>query len=106
MAGSEGHDLGAPGDFPIRTPPNPPAAGLILLLNAVLLCVGYFLIGQWRKGASVLAGFIILTVGTLFLGAPLVPVVLVLTAADGYLQTRHLHAGHRIGHWTFMKNHL
>ena len=81
--------------------PNP---RLILVLNLLLVCVGYFLIGQWQKGASALGVLIVLTVGTLFLGSPLIPVLIAFTSIDGFLQARQLERGHRIGQWTTFSN--
>jgi hypothetical protein len=89
----------------------------VLLLNLVLVCVGYFVIGQWQKGIAGIAGFIlemaiVFGVGAVTLGFGacfVIPLALALHAAlvvDGYLQAQALKNGYPIGQWTFFRRHL
>jgi len=99
-------------------PPEVPKDPLtVLLLNLVLVCVGYFMIGQWQKGIAGIVGFalemaIILGVGAVTLGYGacfVIPLALAFHAAlvvDGYLQAQALKNGHAIGQWTFFRRHL
>lgn len=77
---------------------------MVLVLNLLLVCVGYFWLGQWQKGVSALAALFALTVGTLFLGAIFVPVLIALTTIDGYLQAKERAAGRRISQWSFFRS--
>jgi hypothetical protein len=89
----------------------------VLLLNLLLVCVGYFVIGQWQKGIAGAVGFLLeiaivsgIGIVTLGYGACFViPLALALHAAlvaDGYLQAQALKNGYPIGQWTFFKRHL
>jgi hypothetical protein len=96
-------------------PPKDPVT--VLLLNLVLVCVGYFVIGQWQKGIAGIAGFIlemaiVFGVGAVTLGFGacfVIPLALALHAAlvvDGYFQAQALKNGYPIGQWTFFRRHL
>lgn len=82
------------------TPPKDPV--IILVLNLILVCVGYFVLGQWQKGIAAIAAALLIGVPTCGLGVGLVAVA---ATIDGYMQAQQLQAGHPIGQWTFMKDH-
>ena len=90
---------GTPLIYP-STPPKDPI--LILVLNLILICVGYFIYGQWQKGVAAIVAAIVIGLPTCGLGFGLVAV---LTAVDGYLQAQQLQAGFPIAQWTFFKDH-
>ena len=69
-----------------------------MLLNLLLLSVGYFLIGQWKKGIAVIALGACIVLPTLGYGLPLLAIF---TAVDGYKQAALLGAGQRIGQWSW-----
>ncbi len=115
-------DTNAPGGSatpppPGGAPPPPPASGggeliypstppkdpvLILVLNLIIVCVGYFILGQWQKGIAAIVAAIVLGVITCGFGVGLVAVF---TAIDGYMQAEELKAGHPLAQWTFFKDH-
>jgi hypothetical protein len=97
-AGGSSSDL-----IPPSQPPKDPI--LILVLNLLLLCVGYFIIGQWQKGLAAIAAVLVLVVATCFIGAPAAPLIAILTAVDGYMQAEQLKNGHSVRQWTFFQNH-
>lgn len=68
------------------------------LLNFLLVSVGYFLIGQWKKGIAAIAAAIVVVPLTLGFGLPLFTL---LTALDASLQAKQLLRGAAIRHWTF-----
>lgn len=98
-------------DFPEQpiTPP-PPGGGVFpsritqeqgprdprtaCLLNAFLLCVGYFYLGQWQKGLASLL------LATCTLGLLIVPLC-IFGAIDVYQQARQLEVGRVLGQRTF-----
>lgn len=88
---------------PSATPKDPV---LVLVLNLIFLCVGYFIYGQWQKGLAAIAVALILTVGTCFMGTPVLPLLAILTAIDGYMQADQLKNGFSLRQWTFFQNHL
>lgn len=81
-------------------PPKEPV--LILVLNLILLCVGYFIIGQWQKGLVAIAAAFVIGIPTCGLGVGLVAVA---TGIDGFMQAQNLQQGHPIAQWTFFKDH-
>lgn len=84
-------------------PTNPPRDPVIILvLNLLLLCVGYFVMGQWQKGIVAIVAALVIGVPTCGFGIALVGVA---ATIDGFLQAQQLQAGHPIGQWTFMKDH-
>lgn len=97
--GSGGNDL-------IPPPAEPKDPVLILVLNLILLCVGYFIYGQWQKGLAAIAIALVLTVGTCFMGTPALPLLAILTAIDGYMQADQLKNGFSLKQWTFFQNHV
>lgn len=90
----------------IAPPPTPKDPILILVLNLIFICIGYFIYGQWQKGLASLAIALVLTVGTCFLGTPALPLLMILAAIDGYMQSDQLKNGFSLGQWTFFQNHL
>jgi hypothetical protein len=82
------------------TPPKEPV--LILVLNLILACVGYFIIGQWQKGVAAIAAALVIGIPTCGLG---IAAVCIATAIDGFMQAEALKAGHPVGQWTFFKDH-
>ena len=97
--GTGGNDL-------IPPPAEPKDPVLILVLNLILLCVGYFIYGQWQKGLAAIAIALVLTVGTCFMGTPALPLLAILTAIDGYMQADQLKNGFSLKQWTFFQNHV
>jgi hypothetical protein len=101
---------------PSGTPPPPPAGGpelihpsqpakepvLVLILNLILVCVGYFILGQWQKGIAAIAAALIIGIPTCGLG---IGAVAIATAIDGFMQAQSLQQGHPIAQWTFFKDH-
>jgi hypothetical protein len=84
-------------------PSNPPKDPIVtLVLNLVLLCVGYFYIGQWQKGIVAIVSAFVIGIPTCGLGAGAVAVA---AGIDGMQQAEHLKAGHPVGQWTFFKDH-
>jgi hypothetical protein len=90
-------------------PAAPPAAGafvqrdrvdgrIIFLLNFILLGVGYFVLGQWKKGVATLLTSGVIGVITLGYG---LPVVALIAGIDGARQARRVNAGTPIGQWTW-----
>ena len=67
-------------------------------LNFFLPCVGYFVIGQWKKGLAFL--LIAAAVTTVTLGYGL-PVIALLGAIDAAMQARRLTRGFSIRQWSF-----
>lgn len=114
-----GHPPQTPPPPPGNAAPPPPGGGsdlipppaapkdpvLILVLNLIFLCVGYFIYGQWQKGLASIAIALVLTVGTCFMGTPVLPLLAIATAIDGYMQADKLKNGHSLGQWTFFQNH-
>ncbi|HXI14405.1 MAG TPA: hypothetical protein VNM92_17435 [Thermoanaerobaculia bacterium] len=99
--GSTPPPAGSSGD--LIYPPNPARDPVIILvLNLVLVCVGYFVMGQWQKGIATIVVALVLGVPTCGLGIGLVAVG---ATIDGFLQAQQLQAGHPIGQWTFLKDH-
>jgi hypothetical protein len=98
-AGGSSSDL-----IPPAQPPKDPI--LILVLNLILLCVGYFIIGQWQKGLVAIAAALVLMIGTCFIATPAVPLIAIFTAIDGYMQAEQLKSGHSVRQWTFFQNHV
>lgn len=102
---------------PVVTPPSPPgappggdavsAAPLTprdaALLNLFFIAAAYFVIGQWRKGLAALVVAAVVVVVTLGYALPLVAI---LTAFDGYLQTALLARGTAVGQWTWFNRQL
>lgn len=84
-------------------PPTPAKEPVVaLLLNLLLLCVGYFWFGQWQKGVAALVGGLVLGVITCGFGAG---AVAIFAAIDGYLQAEQLKQGHPLRQWTFFNAH-
>lgn len=82
------------------TPPKDPV--IVLVLNLILLCVGYFYLGQWQKGiVAIVAGFVI-GIPTCGFGAAAVAVA---AGIDGMQQAEQLKAGFTVAQWTFFKDH-
>lgn len=79
-------------------PPKDPV--IVLVLNLILLCVGYFYLGQWQKGLVALIGGLLLGVPTCGIGSLAVAIA---AAFDGYYQAQQLQAGRPIGQWTFFQ---
>ncbi len=77
----------------------------MLVLNLILLCVGYFIYGQWQKGLATIGIALVLTVGTCFVGTVALPLIAIVTAIDGYMQAEQLKQGFPLGQWTFFQNH-
>ena len=75
---------------------------LILVLNLLFVCVGYFIYGQWQKGIAALVAALVIGVPTCGLG---VGAVAIATAVDGFMQAQQLQQGFPLGHWTFFKDH-
>src|SRR5512140_3710269 len=65
-------------------PPKEPV--LILVLNLLILCVGYFIMGQWQKGLVAIAAAVVIGIPTCGMGVGLVAVA---TAIDGFMQAQH-----------------
>ena len=65
-----------------------------LLLNIFLFCVGYFYIGQWKKGLLWLVFLLVLWWGPGWI-AWIVGII------DVYMQATILQKGKSIEHWTF-----
>lgn len=78
---------------------------LVLVLNLILGCVGYFIIGQWQKGAATIGVALVVGIFTCGIGMALWGPLFIATAIDGYMQAQQLQAGHPVGHWTFFKDH-
>lgn len=93
--GSAGGDIIHP-----TTPPKEPV--LILVLNLLLICVGYFILGQWQKGIVALVAAFVIGIPTCGLGFA---AICIATAIDGFMQAQSLQAGHPIAQWTFFKDH-
>lgn len=89
----------------IAPPATPKDPVLILVLNLIFLCVGYFIYGQWQKGLAAIAIALVLTVGTCFMGTPALPLLAIVTAIDGYMQADQLKKGLPLAQWTFFQNH-
>ncbi|HVT02239.1 MAG TPA: hypothetical protein VHL58_02560 [Thermoanaerobaculia bacterium] len=67
------------------------------LLNAFLLCVGYFYIGQWQKG------LVSLILATITFGLLIIPLC-IFGAIDVYQQAQELQQGKALGQRTFFRN--
>lgn len=96
-------------------PPKEPIAAL--LLNVFFVCVGYFLIGQWQKGAVAAFLFVVALVGAVLVSAVtagcgscvVIPLYIAFHAflvVDCYLQATALQSGKAVGQWTFFNSHL
>jgi hypothetical protein len=81
-------------------PPKEPV--LILVLNLVLVCVGYFIMGQWQKGAAALVVALVIGIPTCGIGVGLVGIF---AAIDGFLQAQQLKNGAPLAQWTFFNDH-
>lgn len=82
------------------TPPKDPIIALVL--NLILLCVGYFYIGQWQKGIVAIVAAFVVGIPTCGLGAGAVAVA---AGIDGMQQAEQLKAGFPIAQWSFFKDH-
>jgi len=65
-------------------------------------CLGYFKLGQKKKGWTALVLFILLAVPTWCTGSLLLSLI---TAVDGYLQAKQAESGRTLGEWTFFNAH-
>lgn len=94
---------GGGGGGDIIMPSSPPKEPiLILVLNLLIVCVGYFILGQWQKGLTALVVALVIGVPTCGFG---IGAVALATAIDGFMQAEALKAGHPVGQWTFFKDH-
>jgi hypothetical protein len=94
---------GGSGGVELIHPANPPKDPiLILVLNLLLICVGYFILGQWQKGVTALVVGLVLFPVTCGLGTS---AVMIAAAIDGMMQAQALKEGHPVAHWTFFKDH-
>lgn len=82
------------------TPPKDPV--IVLVLNLILLCVGYFYLGQWQKGIVALVGGLILGVFTCGIGSLAIAIA---AAFDGFYQAQQLQKGFPIAQWTMFQDH-
>jgi hypothetical protein len=83
-----------------QQPPKDPI--LILVLNLLLLGgVGYFLIGQQKKGIVAIVLWL-LGLFTCGIGSGIVAIV---GAIDGWMQAQQLQLGHPVAEWTFFQDH-
>lgn len=90
-----GGDLIQPG-----TPPKDPV--IVLVLNLILLCVGYFYLGQWQKGLVALCAGLVIGIFTCGVGSLAIAIA---AAFDGYYQAQQLQAGRPVAQWTFFQDH-
>jgi hypothetical protein len=71
----------------------------VAILNLILISVGYFVIGQWKKGlAMIVLGAVVLL---LTLGYGL-PILAIFTAIDGYKLAQRLQRGEPIRQWSWL----
>jgi len=82
------------------TPPKDPV--IVLVLNLILLCVGYFYLGQWQKGLVALVAGLGIGVFTCGVGSLAIAIA---AAFDGYYQAQQLQAGRPVAQWTFFQDH-
>jgi hypothetical protein len=75
---------------------------LILILNLIFVCIGYFIYGQWQKGIVAIIAALVIGIPTCGLG---VGAVAIATAIDGFMQAQQLQAGFPLAQWTFFKDH-
>lgn len=81
-------------------PPKDPI--LILVLNLLLVCIGYFIMGQWQKGIAAIVAALVIGIPTCGVG---VWAVAIFAGIDGYMQAQQLQAGYPVAQWTFFKDH-
>jgi hypothetical protein len=81
-------------------PPKEPV--LILVLNLIFVCIGYFILGQWQKGIAALVAALVIGIPTCGFG---IGAVAVATAIDGFMQAQQLQQGFAVAQWTFFKDH-
>lgn len=86
--------------IPPSSPPKDPV--LVLVLNLILVCVGYFILGQWQKGLAAIGAALVIGIPTCGFG---IGVVAVFAAVDGFMQAEQLKAGFPVAQWTFFKDH-
>jgi hypothetical protein len=94
---------------PIQPPPVPVDPRTALLLNLILLGVGYFYIRQWQKGLlQLLVGFFLAVLTAAYGTWALIIALLIVAVStwDVSLQAAHLATGHPISQWTFFNKHL
>jgi hypothetical protein len=86
----------------IPPPPTQKEPVVALLLNLLLVCVGYFWYGQWQKGIAALVAALVIGIPTCGFGWG---AIAIFTAIDGFMQTEQLKQGHSLKQWTFFNQH-
>src|SRR5512141_1623854 len=70
------------------TPPKDPI--ITLVLSLLIVCVGYFYIGQWQKGVAAIVAALVIGIPTCGLG---VGAVAIFAGIDGFMQAQQLQQG-------------
>ena len=73
----------------------------ISLLNGLFFCVGYILLGQWKKGFCTIVSALVFGPATFGVVTVLIAIF---AAADGYAQARVQDQGRQIGPWTYFNS--